>query len=579
MKVKQISVSLSELSISAVAASVITTVTICSIIFSSVYRRTSQRDAHLAAEQAVSRAELAVEHYLESATDRFSTIRQLIEKAQTPAEAEAKLSAFTVIQRDIYAVTVYDAEGQILCCLGSGGKQKSKILRDLSFCKTLFETQDGYTVSEPHVQTLFEDEYPWVVTAGAAFNTPILGNGRYLAVDFAFSEIARYIDGIGIGRRGYCFILNGGGDIVYHAQQQLLAAGIKSENIAYLVSLPDGVTDTQNTIYSVKTVTANTWRIVGVTYTEEFSAERRRQIISAVSLSSLFAACIIRLVLFVYNRAVHTPMQALIRSMKEFETNTDTYACISIEEAVTEIKIISRSFAHMSAQIQNLMERMRREQKELRKIELKALQAQINPHFLYNTLDSIEWMCEQGKNESAAKMVSALARLFRIGISRGRELIPIDDELMHAKNYLIIQSFRYRDQFTYSFDADPALKHYLCHKITLQPLIENAIYHGIDRLVDEGEIKVTVKTADDNPNDIVMTVWDNGVGMTEEQCAAILKKGNGNATGIGIKNVDDRLKIYFGERYGVTIQSEPDVGTAVTVRMPKTEKEPKDNEE
>ena len=150
---------------------------------------------------------------------------------------------------------------------------------------------------------------------------------------------------------------------------------------------------------------------------------------------------------------------------------------------------------------------------------------------------------------------------------------------MHAKNYLVIQSFRYRDQFTYSFDVDTALEPYLCNKITIQPLIENAIYHGIDRLVDEGEIHVTVKQADDNPNDILIIVRDNGVGMTEAQCAAILQKGHSDSRGIGVKNVDDRLKIYFGEQYGITIQSELDVGTAVTVRIPKIEKEPEQNEE
>ena len=228
----------------------------------------------------------------------------------------------------------------------------------------------------------------------------------------------------------------------------------------------------------------------------------------------------------------------------------------------------------MSEKIKELMEQIRAEEKALRKTELKALQAQINPHFLYNTLDSIQWMCEQGKAEDASKMVSALARLFRISISRGRELIPIKDELLHAKNYLIIQSFRYKNQFTYTFDTEPGLEKYLCNKITVQPLIENAIYHGIDRLVDEGEIKISVKTAPDDAGDILITVEDNGVGMTKEQCLAVLKKEKSDSSGIGIKNVNDRLKIYFGEKYGISIKSELDEGTAITVRIPKIEKEP-----
>lgn len=278
-------------------------------------------------------------------------------------------------------------------------------------------------------------------------------------------------------------------------------------------------------------------------------------------------------VLAVYAIIVNAPVRSLIKAMKAFENAADSFSYSSGNEAVTELQVLSDSFEHMSNRIKQLMERVRTEETELRKTELKALQAQINPHFLYNTLDSIQWMCEQGKNEDAMKIVSALAKLFRISISRGHELIPIKDELQHAKNYLVIQSYRYRNQFSYSFDIETRLEHYLCNKITVQPLIENAIYHGIDRMVDEGEIKISVKEAPDNKDDILITVEDNGVGMTEEQCRKILRKERSDSSGIGVKNVNDRLKIYFGEKYGLTIKSELDVGTIVTVRIPKIEAE------
>ena len=212
------------------------------------------------------------------------------------------------------------------------------------------------------------------------------------------------------------------------------------------------------------------------------------------------------------------------------------------------------------------MGQVRQEEINLRKTELKALQAQINPHFLYNTLDSISWMCEQGKNAEAVRMVGALARLFRISISRGHEMIPIRDELQHAESYLEIQAQRYKDQFTYVFDVDENCLDYLCHKITLQPIIENAIYHGINGLVDDGEITVSVR---EDGEDILFTVEDNGTGMTAEQISEIMGREAGDRTGIGIKNVDDRLKIYFGSAYGITIESVPDEGTSVYIRLPK----------
>ena len=224
----------------------------------------------------------------------------------------------------------------------------------------------------------------------------------------------------------------------------------------------------------------------------------------------------------------------------------------------------------MVVKIQHLMETVRREEINLRKTELKALQAQINPHFLYNTLDSIAWMCEQGRNDEAVQMVNALAQLFRISISRGHELIPIRSELRHAESYLKIQKHRYKNQFSYRFDVDESCLDFLCNKITLQPIIENAIYHGINGLVDEGEIVITLRA---EGQDVVFTVADNGVGMEEEQIQAILRKERSDHTGIGIKNVNDRLKIYFGEGYGITIDSEPDVGTTVTIRMPQVREE------
>lgn len=216
------------------------------------------------------------------------------------------------------------------------------------------------------------------------------------------------------------------------------------------------------------------------------------------------------------------------------------------------------------------MEQVRQEEITLRKTELKALQAQINPHFLYNTLDAIAWLCEAGKNEDAEEMVTSLARLFRISISKGHELITIEKEVEHAKSYLKIEKFRYKNQFTYSFDVQEECLSYLCNKITLQPIIENAIYHGVNQMLDEGEIQIRIY---EDGEDIIFEIEDNGVGMSEQKCYDILHDESGDKAGIGIKNVNDRIKIYFGNEYGLSITSEMDEGTCVKIRMPKVEEE------
>ena len=258
------------------------------------------------------------------------------------------------------------------------------------------------------------------------------------------------------------------------------------------------------------------------------------------------------------------PAEDLAAAMRRFVREAESFEFYPVK-GTEEIEALSDSFGQMVLQIQELMEKVRNEEVTLRKTELSALQAQINPHFLYNTLDSIAWMCEVGRTNEAIEMVDALARLFRISISKGHELISIEQELQHAECYLKIQQFRYKNQFSYRFQVDDNCLKYLCNKITLQPLIENSIVHGLD-MSDEGEIIIEVSEED---KDIVMSVSDNGVGMTEEQCEEILRKDSHKKGGIGIKNVNDRVKIYFGENYGVTIFSELDEGTRMEIRMPK----------
>ena len=567
------SVSLSAITVISIAAAVISAVAVCVAVFASVYTNSLMHDAQVNSEQMISQTELEINNYFESMKNKLSFVKSLLGNVGNASELESRFSALTAVQNDIYAVTVYDENGGIISCTGDGAKRKEHIYKDLSFDKKLFDESAEVAISDPHVQTLFEGEYPWVITAAVKLNECALDKGAYAAIDFRFSEIARYIDHIGVGRQGYCFITDRNGSIIYHPQQQILFSGLKTENTDFISTLPDGTTMEKNIIYTLKTTNGGIWRIVGVSLTDELAAEGRGQIAVSIFISFICGMLISLAVLAVYSKVVNAPVKSLIRAMKQFEKDADNFRFSGGSESISEFRVLSSSFEHMSVKIKNLMEKVRREETELRKTELKALQAQINPHFLYNTLDSIQWMCERGATEEASKMVSALARLFRISISRGHELITIKDEINHVRNYLIIQSFRYRSQFTYSFEVDESLEEYLCNKITLQPLVENAIYHGIDRLVDEGEIKITVKQAEDNENDILMTVADNGVGMSEEQCAKILSKERSDSSGIGVKNVNDRLKIYFGAEYGLTIKSELDAGTEITARIPKITKE------
>ena len=473
------------------------------------------------------------------------------------------LSAFLNFRPDVVAVTSYSSDGALLDCWSLGREPRETIYENLSFdLEKARSTQSPY-MTPPHVETFFESYYPWVVTMTAPLEQG--GDAAWVSLDLSFSSISNYINNISIGQRGYCFLMDGAGNIVYHPQQQLLYAGLKTENTAALAGLEDGSYADDTVIYSLTGVADSDWRVVGVSYVDELVNRSVREMIQLSLLLAVVVLAAAVLTSWLLFRLLGRPLRGLASAMEDFETDADHFTYHPVG-GTREVQELSDSFEHMVLRIQRLMTTVREEEVNLRKTELKALQAQINPHFLYNTLGSIAWMCEQGRNAEAVKMVHALARLFRISISKGHELIPIAKEIEHAESYLQIQKYRYKNQFTYEFNVDPECLGYYCNKITLQPIIENAINHGLDLMVDEGHIWVQVRQEGE---DILFRVLDNGVGMSREQLSSILQHDPKDRTGIGIKNVNDRLKIYFGKQYGLHISSEPDVGTCVEILMPK----------
>ena len=223
----------------------------------------------------------------------------------------------------------------------------------------------------------------------------------------------------------------------------------------------------------------------------------------------------------------------------------------------------------MAGQIRLLMQDIVREQEATRKQEFDTLQSQINPHFLYYTLDIIVWMIENEQKTEAVKVVTALARFFRISLSRGKSLITVKDELEHVRNYLMIQQMRFKNKFTYTIESDDEVLELASLKLMLQPLVENAIYHGMEFKDGDGIIEIKAEQKEDG---LWFTVLDNGLGMTEEQVENLLTDhahvSSKRGSGIGVKNVNERIRLYFGNEYGLYIESEPDEGTTIRIHLP-----------
>lgn len=240
---------------------------------------------------------------------------------------------------------------------------------------------------------------------------------------------------------------------------------------------------------------------------------------------------------------------------------------------VDEITDLGNNFNIMIGRIRELLNAKVKEQENLKKAELKALQAQINPHFLYNTLDTIVWMAEAKKTDQVIEIVRALSSFFRIALSKGKEWISIRQEIEHVRSYLTIQKMRYRDILDYKIEVDEELLDGTILKLTLQPLVENALYHGIKNKRNGGTIIVRAQSV--GPDLVRLEVQDDGVGFSPQKLAQIREMLNDDAGeispkegGFGLENVNKRIKLYYGKQYGLYVQSEYLGGTQVVARIP-----------
>ena len=235
-----------------------------------------------------------------------------------------------------------------------------------------------------------------------------------------------------------------------------------------------------------------------------------------------------------------------------------------------EIRTLSEGMEQMIARLNAQIQESTRKQASLRKAELALLQAQINPHFLYNTMDTIIWLIEADRPQAAVEMVSHLSDFFRHSLSRGEDVIPLKEEEQHVRSYLQIQQARYKDILEYTIQIDPGLREARLPKLTLQPLVENALYHGIKRKRGKGCICITGR---EEAGDVLLQITDDGAGMTEarlEELSRAIERGE--RPGFGLATVHERLRLLFGSPYGLTLSSREGVGTTVTVRFPRRER-------
>lgn len=442
------------------------------------------------------------------------------------------------------------------------------------FGNTLART-DNLHFTTPHVQHIFdnnENQYKWVITLTRAVEIThgTATEQGILLIDIRYSSLQQILENITLGNQGYLYMMGSDGELIYHPKMQLIETGQITENTVMAAGYKDGsYREKYNGEWrdvNVKFVGYTGWKLLSVTPEKGLSLNNLKMRLFLVFVVAAFLLVLILTNTFISSR-ITTPIQKLEKSVNAIESgdlDTEVYMGGSYE-----IRHLGRSIGDMAKRIKTLMEDIVSEHESKRKSEFDTLQSQINPHFLYNTLDIIVWMIENEQKQEAVKVVTALARFFRISLSKGRSIITVKDELEHVRNYLTIQQMRFKNKFVYEIEAGEDVLDLVSLKLMLQPLVENAIYHGMEFM--DGDGKISVKVYRENES-LWFCISDNGLGMTAVQVEGLMGEkehvASKRGSGIGVKNVNERIKLYFGEDYGLSIQSEPDEGTIITIRLP-----------
>lgn len=527
-------------------------------------------------KQTVSKTSDTVATYMESimqmgtATENYVSNPSLYDED----EIQIRLSSMIDSRSDIQTINFFDSRGNVIFgTTGNNLRSAMEISSQDWFIKALAGNGNAY-FSSPHVQQLLIPRYPWVLSYSKEINyTDENGNQNkgIILIDIKYEKIKELIEAIDIGNGGYLYIIDTAGELVIHPKQTLINANLFNEDLSNINEKIYGSfnvkSNGENKFVDIQTIDWTRWRVVGVVPINSMINEGIKSFVFIILIVLLVSLALTIFIGRFVSNIITSPIRHLEEEMESIDIlNTNP---IQLEKGSYEVKALSKSFVDMSKRIRSLMDEIVKEQEQKRKSELDALQAKINPHFLYNTLDSVIWLADAGDDEGVIKLVTSLAKLFRISISKGHEVITLEEEIEHVRNYLIIQQMRYVDKFTYNIELPDNLKHKPTIKLILQPIVENSIYHGIKYLMDPGIINIKIE--EDGAN-IKIHISDNGVGMDNETRISLLTIDNNqhlkDGNGIGVFNVNKRLQLKYGEQYGLKIESEIEEGTDVTITLP-----------
>lgn len=484
-------------------------------------------------------------------------------------DSSLRLSAGAM--ENLSALLLLDEYGNPVLGLPSAESKKTCRLTSMDWFNQARTADLGETVfSRPHVQNLYPGEYPWVVsvTRKVRYWQDDLPHTGILMADMRLEPLEDICRSVTLGDNGYLYILDDSGNIIYHPEQKLMSLElISEENI-----LSEDTQSEDQSMVLAQTIEGTNWKLTA-SVTSDDVAKYSTAFISRVTWVVIALTAGVLLVALWLSMRIVQPLTDIQVSMQRIERNLDDNRMSLPEEGFAEYASLAHSYNVMLRRIRGLMQETVDRQEQLRRMEIGALQEQINPHFLYNTLDSIVRVMETGRTPEAIEMVQALAKLFRLSINNGDYFLTVEQEMDYARNYLTIQQVRYKKRFKYELYMDENIKDLPCPKIILQPLIENSLKHGMS---DMPGCTLIVRARQEGYN-IVLSVEDDGLGIPPEKLKKLqeMLRDDSNIMvkksryGIGLRNTNRRIKLLYGSDYGLTIESEVEERTCVTITFPK----------
>jgi two-component system, sensor histidine kinase YesM len=549
-----------------------------SFVIYNKFTQTAEQNASLSNQQIVEQVAYNLGNYLNNMTNIFNlTVNSISEsKGVIDQKLEDKMNTILLTRGDLVSIDFFTDQGSRVLGVPALEMRENTRIEKQEWFKLASNNPGHLFISAPHVQNLFMGQYKWVVSMskGVTIEVNHYKVSGVLVIDINFKTIDNLCQSVSLGKKGYAYIIDASdGKLVYHPQQQLVNTGLKDEPIKHALQLDSGsYTDTvdgKQRLITVLTMSNVVWKVIGVSYLDEILASEsdiNHFILWTVAIVLLFMMLIS---IYMYLK-ISLPLKRLGKSMEQIEKGNFDHLIDVKGVGIAEVEQVSNQFNHMVVRIRQLMQQIIQEQEAKRKSEFEVLQSQIKPHFLYNTLNSVVRMIGIGKIEDVITTISSLSKLFRISLSKGKSVITIQEELEHVKHYLIIQQMRFKDKFDYEIIAEEEVIYFHTLKLILQPIVENSLHHGIEKMVDQGHILIKVWRENGH---LLFQVIDNGLGMSKDTLKQI-REGNVNSkqgSGVGVRNVHERIQLYYGEQYGIQIDSEVEEGTTVTITIPIVE--------